>query len=182
MRNLYACDGNPGAEKDSATRHYCHAAVQEASNVPGVGIYTDNGAPHIWQLVPKAGEKWAYEIRTAECDRERYPKSDSHNCKYWIMGSDNWVYTRYDEGDVFYIKPFAKNGWKIYPSGSTVSLEWGAGVKGVKYLGLWADDKKYHYSIEEVSYCTKLNWEMNNGVERDEARLVHAGCAEWTKK
>ena len=159
--NMYGCNGSPGAEQSKIIRGFCGASVQWPTQVSGLGVYTF-GTPSGWELVPVEGERWAYRIRSAECSYD----TSSDKCWYWFMGLSDWVHVNtveyFDrEGDVFYIKPFAK-GWKIYPRRHDCdmakhltdrclrSLAWGGGSVGVRYVGMWAYDYSYHFSFVSI--------------------------------
>ena len=162
LRNMYACDGSPGAQLGIFTRAFCGAGVQSDPKTNEIAIYK-TGEPDIWQLVPREGEHLGYTIRTPQCE----DNPDNDNCKYWYMGFKNWIYfdtlsaSNRTASDVFYIKPFAK-GWKIFPRRANCdmkihmhfpclrSLSWDWGAARVKYLGLWTYDSLFHYSIDEV--------------------------------
>ena len=171
---MYGCTGSPGAQ--SLFFHsYCRATVQWPTKVSGLGVYLSGNASD-WELVPVEGEEWGYRIRTPECSYN--PESDT--CWYWAMGVNNWVHVntldfyRRTEGDVFYIKPFAK-GWKIFPrrddcdmaAHSTEpclrSLAWGAGSQGVKYVGMWSKEFMYHFTFEPLARCRQAHW----AIEKD---------------
>ena len=172
--NAYGCNGSPGAETKDG-RSFCKAGVQWPTKVSGLGVY-NYGTPSDWELVPVKGERWGYRIRTPECSYD--PSTDK--CWYWYVGIKDWVHvntlavSKRAEGDVFYIQPFAR-GWKISPRRDDCdmaahlaepclkSLAWGKGSAGVRYVGMWAEDTMYHYTIKPIPSCRQAHWEIEKG-------------------